>query len=172
MASYAAVETALARMHGADAEAQKGAFRGRIKHLQRLGLPLGEKPGKGKRIDYTDEQIWQFALALELSQFGLDPSVIVKLISLYWNEFFSDRLSKQSVARHHEGTVLTIPVALMSAGWLSPSDSMDGLISIAWRDRNYTIGTLVDAKKPRVILIDTWRMLREVQRHLKDIEEQ
>lgn len=170
MASYAVVEAALARMHGADAEAQKGAFRGRIKHLQRLGLPLGEKPGKGKRIDYTDQQIWQFALALELSQFGLDPNVIVKLISGTWDNFFSDHLKKQVGARHHEGSVLTIPVSLMSAGWLSPGASMDGLISITWRDRNYTIGTLVDAKRPRVIVIDTWRMLREVQRHIQDIE--
>ena len=172
MASYAAVETALARMHGADAEAQKGAFRGRIKHLQRLGLPLGEKPGKGKRIDYTDQQIWQFALGLELSQFGIDPSVIAKLIIYFWDDFFFDRLCKQSVARSHEGAVLTIPVSLMSASWMPPSESMDGLIAITWVDRNYTIGTLVGPKRPRVIVIDTWRMLRDVQRHLKDIEEQ
>jgi len=159
-------------MHSADAEAQKGAFRGRIKHLQRLGLPLGEKPGKGKRIDYTDQQIWQFALALELSQFGIDPSVIAKLIIYFWDDSFYDRLLSQSVARIHESSILTIPVSLMSAGWIPPNESMDGLIAITWIDRNYTIDTLVGAKRPRVIAIDTWRMLREVRRHMKDIEGQ
>jgi hypothetical protein len=80
MASYAEVEAALAQLHSASPEVQRGAFRGRLKHLQTLGVPLGANPGKGKRIDYTRDQIIQIALALELAEFGIDPKKIAKLV--------------------------------------------------------------------------------------------
>ena len=37
--SYAVVETSLANIFGVDPDIQRGAFRARLKHFQRLGLP-------------------------------------------------------------------------------------------------------------------------------------
>src|SRR4051812_20669682 len=81
---YAEVETVLARMHHADEVVQRGAFRGRLAHLRRLGIPIGLTPGKGKRISYEIEQVYQLALCLELAEFGLDPSLIVRMVKQFW----------------------------------------------------------------------------------------
>lgn len=166
MASYAAVETALARMHGADAEAQKGAFRGRIKHLQRLGLPLGEKPGKGKRIDYTDQQIWQFALALELSEFGLDPVTIVEIIMVHWDFLFGPWLEGQSESTDPHGSVLAISPYFMASNWKPLGETMGGIQSIGWRPRAGQLDTVLGNGQRRSIVIDTWAMINQLNYHL------
>src|SRR5690242_8776890 len=84
-ASFAEVETALARMHGISEEVRPRAFRARLQNLQRLGLPFGKKPGRGKKIDYTAEDVFQLAFCLELAQFGFDPSYAVDIIENYWS---------------------------------------------------------------------------------------
>lgn len=119
MLGYAELETALARLHGAGPDAQRGAFRGRLKHLQRLGLPLGDKPGKGKRIDYSEEQVWQLALALELAQFGVDPSLIVELITKQW-WFLKGGIreaNRRVEQKETDDYFFVAPVAFMSAAW-------------------------------------------------------
>jgi hypothetical protein len=83
--SYAQVEGALARVFGADAKVQRGAFRGRIKHFQRLGLP-GLNVGKGAKITYSYEQACQWLVALLMSEIGFDPTVTVKVIEDYWSD--------------------------------------------------------------------------------------
>jgi hypothetical protein len=86
MVTYAVAEGILARLHGVDAEAQRGAFRGRLKHLKRLGIPLDSSPGKGKKIKYSIEQLYQWAFCLELEEFGLDPALISALVRRYWDD--------------------------------------------------------------------------------------
>jgi hypothetical protein len=81
---YAEVEAVLAQLHHAGGAVQHGAFRGRLAHLRRLGIPIGLNPGKGKRISYEIEQLYQLALCLELAEFGLDPSLIVKMVKQFW----------------------------------------------------------------------------------------
>lgn len=124
--SYAAVETALARVFGADASAQKGAFRGRIKHLQRLGL-LSETPGKGRKIAYTDAQVCAWLIALELEEFGIDPALAVRMITGWVGPDQESEAWKQylpaviSAARSSQGgdddTFLMVEPFFMSAGW-------------------------------------------------------
>lgn len=80
MFTYAEAETVLARIHGADPIAQRGAFRGRLKHLKRLGVPIGSAPGRGKKILYSMDQIYEWAFCLELAEFGLDPTLIVSIV--------------------------------------------------------------------------------------------
>jgi hypothetical protein len=75
---YAEVERALGRLFGVPASAQ-GSFRGRVRHLQRLGL-VEVAPGKGRRISYTRIQAGEWMLALLLAELGIDPVVIVKSI--------------------------------------------------------------------------------------------
>jgi hypothetical protein len=112
---YAKVETALARVFGADAASQKGAFRGRIIHLRRLGLPEGG-PGRGKTIAYTDEQVYQWLIALLLEEFGIDPALAVKMIKTRWDNFLAQLVRDAS----HPGPpdiALLVHVRFMSQTW-------------------------------------------------------
>lgn len=84
--SYGALEKALGAVFGVDDATQQGALRGRIKHLQRLGLP-GLKAGKGARVEYSVEQATQWLLALLLSEAGVDPVAGVRLMREHWAKF-------------------------------------------------------------------------------------
>jgi len=86
--TYAQVEAALARLFNADPEVQRKTFRARIVHLRRVGIPLGFSPGRGKRIAYELEQVYQLGLCLELEEMGLDPSLISRLMVKFWAIMF------------------------------------------------------------------------------------
>jgi hypothetical protein len=88
MYTYSQVESALARVHRIPASSL-GAFRGRIKHLARLGL-VPRSPGKGKKISYEKIDVYKWALALEFGQFGIDPTVIKLFIETHWRSILSD----------------------------------------------------------------------------------
>jgi hypothetical protein len=100
MASYAEVEAVLAQIHSVTPEVQRGAFRGRLKHLQTLGVPLEANPGKGKRIDYTREQIIQISLALELAEFGIDPKKIAKFVKDNFESINDHFIAKDALAQY------------------------------------------------------------------------
>jgi hypothetical protein len=76
--TYSQVEAALRASFSVPASAE-GSFRGRVRHLQRIGL-FGIAPGKGRRISYTLVQTNEWMLALLLAQLGVDPIVIVKSV--------------------------------------------------------------------------------------------
>jgi hypothetical protein len=77
--SYAVVETALAKVFGADAMAQRRAFRGRLQHLRRLGLPSGGV-GRGKTITYDKANIYELGFCLDCEELGIIPSLAVNLL--------------------------------------------------------------------------------------------
>ena len=74
--TYAEVEGALGALFSVPASAQ-GSFRGRVRHLQRIGL-VNVAPGKGRRISYTHVQASEWMLALLIAELGVAPTVIVK----------------------------------------------------------------------------------------------
>jgi hypothetical protein len=74
--TYAQVEAALRASFNVPSRAE-GGFRGRVRHLQRIGL-FDIAPGKGQRILYTFVQCSEWMLALLLAQVGVDPIVIVR----------------------------------------------------------------------------------------------
>jgi hypothetical protein len=74
MFTYSQVERALAAVHEISPPAM-GAFRGRIKHFQRLGL-VPSSPGKGRKVSYRLEDVYMWALCLELQEFGIEPVII------------------------------------------------------------------------------------------------
>jgi hypothetical protein len=80
--SYAEVETALAQLYDAK-HVQRAAFRGRLKHIRKLKIPQ-EQPGKGARIRYGLEDIYQLLIALEFAEFGVDPHLIATIIRRHW----------------------------------------------------------------------------------------
>jgi hypothetical protein len=94
--SYAQVEHVLASLHGVKGDVRENAFRGRLKHLKRLGIPRGISPGSGAKIYYFEDHLFEWAFCLELAEFGIDPTVIVDLISKKWDE---DILPHMSEAR-------------------------------------------------------------------------
>jgi hypothetical protein len=80
--AYAEVETVLARVFDAE-DAQPTAFRARLKHFRKLGIPA-KNPGKGTRLRYSQSDLFQLLVALELSEFDVDPVLIVKIIQRHW----------------------------------------------------------------------------------------
>ena len=79
---YARVELILAKVFDAE-DAQRGAFRGRLKHFRKLGIPA-KNPGKGSRLQYSASDLFQLLVALELSEFNIDPNLIVKIVQDHW----------------------------------------------------------------------------------------
>jgi len=80
--SYKAVEKALAIVHLVPSQAM-GAFRGRLQHFQRLGM-VPSSPGRGRRISYEKADVCLWAFALELAEFGMDPTLIKRVLDARW----------------------------------------------------------------------------------------
>jgi hypothetical protein len=79
--TYSQVESALARVFGADAAGQAGWLRGRIQHLRRLGLT---PPAEGGPVIYNFEWAARWLLALRLERVGLNPADIVEFLRANW----------------------------------------------------------------------------------------
>lgn len=127
MMTYATVETILAGMFGAEGEAQKKAFRGRLKHLKRLGIPLEFNPGKGAKGEYSDEYMEQMAFCLELAEFGVDPTAIVQFVQANWR---TEILPKIMEAGDIDRDLYFISAPrLMSSNW-----SKQSKFTIGWMD--------------------------------------
>jgi hypothetical protein len=71
---YRDIESILAELHGVTPEHRAGAFRSRLRILRDMGVPAVEKPGKGSRVSYSFENLWEMHLALLLEHFGLPPA--------------------------------------------------------------------------------------------------
>lgn len=85
---YAAVEAALARVFLENSK-NIAPLRGRLKAFQRAGL-TPESPGRGRVIRYTIANIYDWALALALADFGLPPESIIPFIKQGY--FYDDYL--------------------------------------------------------------------------------
>ena len=83
-ATYAQIEYALAATFGVGAK-HMGAFVSRFGELQR-GALFGPKNmlGKGKRLVYTPDQIHRLLFAFSVSQFGLTPNIVLRVVRDYW----------------------------------------------------------------------------------------
>jgi len=79
---YARVEAALARIYRAE-DVQQTTFRARLKHFRKLGVP-SDNPGKGAHLAYTMRDVFQLMVCLELTEFGIAPGLIVKIVKRHW----------------------------------------------------------------------------------------
>lgn len=116
--TYGEVERALARIFRLAPDRQRGALRGRLKHLQRLDLP-GLEPGKGKRVQYGRELLFQWLIALLLAQLGIDPVVIVRAVKENWTETLWPAVKDAIAYSAQEGNhvYLALRPRLMSGAW-------------------------------------------------------
>jgi hypothetical protein len=96
MLTYKQVETALAKIHFVHENAM-GALRGRIKHFQKLGI-VTSSPGRGKKKTYEIYDLLLWTYCLELSQFGIDPTII-KVVLPNTMPFFIDAIEKVDRSR-------------------------------------------------------------------------
>jgi hypothetical protein len=160
MYSYNQVEKALAHVHFIPEDAM-GAFRGRLQHFQRLGM-VPSTPGRGRKISYQKADVFFWAFALELAEFGMDPKVIKQILDIIWPEvrpyliednngpdhsfFFSPGLIgkdfprdlQQSLNRPH-GVPYSLPFQIISdlADLEKPARTADALAYVARAKNRY-----------------------------------
>ncbi|WP_036282828.1 hypothetical protein [Methylocystis sp. ATCC 49242] len=84
MATYSQTMELLSRLYWGNPDVVKGALRGRVQNLQKLGIPRGDKPGKGGRVDYGRNEIYTLIFAMELFEMGLGPAQIQVIVNVYW----------------------------------------------------------------------------------------
>jgi len=174
MWKYAQVERALAALHEADPTAQKGPLRGRIKHLQRLGIPLGLQPGRGKSIDYGYDEVFQFAICLELAEFGVDPVTIKSILEENWiidepetdlgiRKNIYDVLSDitEDINKNNDLYFVIIP-DLMSNTWTGRRFASFTKFQWLRRENSYNIIQNFLDRRPRLALINMSGVIRSL----------
>lgn len=118
MATFAQVMQAFGSLYGADEAAIGGQLRGRVQNLQKLGIPigLGSRTGRGRAIDYRRNEIYQLALCLELSELGMTPAHVARIVSEIWESLAPD-FEKEAASPAADDAVLIIESNLMSGTW-------------------------------------------------------
>jgi len=170
MLTYAEAESALAGIYKATGKAQAGAFRGRLKHLKRLGVPLKSNPGRGAKVDYGRNELWQWCFCLELSEFGIDPSLIVKIVKQYWpSELLSGFTGAQkelNLKNKGNDTYFLIAPEFMSASW-SPPRELQGIGIRGFFQRAADLPNVLDATTKagmRISIFNVSERLRELEK--------
>jgi hypothetical protein len=154
--NYAEAERMLASLHGASGDIQKMTFRARLKHLKRLGIPLHSSPGRGKKIRYFDDQLYQWAFCLELAEFGVDPTVVAGIVETEWISNISDRF--QEALKSPSDVYFAMCPRMMSNIW-EPQ-----LFELKWLDMNQTTNFLhrLKGSNRRAILINISDLAQQI----------
>ena len=112
MFRYRTIERAL--IHACKIPSDKlGAFRGRIKNLQRFGIPHGSNVGKGHPADYTYEDAAMILLVLVLDSWRSRPQDISAAVMRHWDKI----VAGISRARAGEQMMLCAYPGFVTARW-------------------------------------------------------
>ena len=160
--TYGEAETLLAKLHGAEA-VQRLAFRGRMKHLKRVGIPLDTSVGQGKKTLYTEDHLYQWAFALELEQVNVDPTSIGKIMAAYWADSIRPAYLAAKEASPLTAILFWIVPQFMNSTWVTHTDGVEGdalgILEMGWvgaaelqtvlmhRPHRYSIFSITDAVK-------------------------
>jgi hypothetical protein len=126
--SYAVVETALARIFGANAGVQKGAFRGRHQQLWTPGLGA-DGAGQGRTSGYSARQVPPSLVDLELEEFGINPALAVTMVTGHpaldqakaaWGNYIP-KVLKAGNRSGGDDDVIQVEPYFMSAAWRGDS---------------------------------------------------
>ncbi|KAF0134884.1 MAG: hypothetical protein FD148_784 [Methylocystaceae bacterium] len=119
MASYAEVMKALAAIYRASDETVRGALRGRVQNLQKFGVPIdvGAQTGRGRKIDYGREEIYQMMFCLELYEIGLPPVHAVQIVRECWRSVLADEFKKEWQQPSGNDRIAIVETNLLSGSW-------------------------------------------------------
>lgn len=81
--TFAELAAALAVVHDI-VEEKRTAFNARLKNFHRLKFPIGLQTSKGKTATYGVGHVVEMALAVEMTQLGLPPERVVRVLTLNW----------------------------------------------------------------------------------------
>jgi len=155
--SFGQLEKGFIRIFWID-ESQKGALRGKLKHLQKLGLPGGQH-GKGRRISYTRELAFQLLIALLLAQLGIDPTLVVRAVKENWKGALAPAI-EAAINRGQAGN----PVCLV----VRPRLMSGGDLQISWFRRYSSVpgkpDGLPDQADEQIVGVQTWFCVIELSR--------
>ena len=116
--TYAEAEKLLGELYLVpDDRAHRGAFVARLKHLKRLGVPLGSNIGKGSRFAYEPDHLYQMCFCLELMECGIDPAVAVKLLMAQWDKISAQFRVVEDAPEKSRFYMCMTPLSLMSKSW-------------------------------------------------------
>ena len=164
MFSYAQLEAILAKLHASEAW-QVSAFRARLKHLKRLGIPLGANPGKGKRVEYTKEHLYQWVFCLECAQLGFEPTWAVDAVKQHWKGIHGKFKSAERAPNDNDLFMVMTP-QFMTVSWTKPNKPQSGFILPDtkfefWDDLQTTLASISNDHR-RVCLLNLSKTVRDV----------
>jgi len=174
--AYAEVEAVLAKVYGAEGDVQRTAFRARLKHFKRLGIPR-QKPGKGKRIQYTNASgMFQMMLALEFSEFGIDPYLIADILKRHWRNQGSLFQGISYTQFFGANYLVVVEARFMSGKWkgeivtateISSSLSNPVVIHCIFASDKDWLDKLEEIGAKRFLVFNLSKRVREVEQALK-----
>lgn len=97
--SLGEIEAVLSHMFRID-PAKRATFAARLQQLQRMGLPAGAQPGRGKRFRYEFWQVADYALCVDLLDAGLPPN----LLKVHFSQGFYSLVGTGHKAQVHPPT--------------------------------------------------------------------
>ena len=113
------IEKALVATFGYSSEKEQ-ALRARLQHFQKMGIPIGERPGRGKAIDYGLDECHQILLGIILSEHGIDPVTAARRIAKGWRTelrtLFEQAMDPLALDKRRPNPLLmTVQMHLMTA---------------------------------------------------------
>ncbi|WP_424361416.1 hypothetical protein [Methylocystis parvus] len=166
MFTYGQVEAALAKLHGVDSRAL-GAFRGRIKHFQRLGI-VPSSPGRGRKISYEMEHVLIWTFCLELSQFGIDPTIIERFVRASGYAIIAEF---EKASRLTEDIYWAFYPNIMS-NWFYSDDGLFGTIRTDCFSASQVSATKIEVEfGRRVSLINLTKLKKELDAALEELKD-
>jgi hypothetical protein len=166
--TYAQAERILAQLHQIAEATQRAAFRARLKNLKKLGIPLGSAPGRGKKITYSRDDLYQWAFCLECAQFGFDPTAVVETVKKAWD--FIKRCFEQAEQIREDHVLMMIDPAFMSKALDHRGRHFIDGAEIAFPEH---VGTRIKGGSyKRAAVFDLTRIVREIDRLERQIDEE
>jgi hypothetical protein len=152
---YQHVETALIGLHEVGNK-KIAAFRARIRHLRNLGVPNLPKVGSGIQITYTMDHVNQLFLALELLAFGINPSIVAKLIAGPRWEHLGRDIAK---ARNHKPELYLVCQPELMGAWNFDEEVRPIVITGAFFATSFKKGRLWNENTSRVAVFNLTRRI-------------